>query len=135
MKREEKVLEYLYFWDRPISPGLLRKQLEMKHSTLNSVLKRLEGDGLVFWEKYGSVQLTEQGITEAAHLSKHHFIVEKFLTDILDLAPDEAHKEALHLAPHINCVVIDAICQKMNIPEERVDKSFCKERNYLENQK
>ncbi len=130
MDREEKVLEFLFFWERPISPGNLRKHLDMKHSTLNSVLKRLEKDKMVNWEKYGSVTLTKHGKKKAGHLSNHHFIVEKFLIETLDIPEKKAHEEALELSPHISCTLIEAISKKMGFSVDKINKSFCSERNY-----
>jgi DtxR family Mn-dependent transcriptional regulator len=131
MNKEDKVLEFLYYWNRPISSGILCKELNYKHSTLNSVLSRLVERGLVEWEKYSQIRLTEDGIETAAHLSNHHFIIEKFFIEHLSLSKEVAHKEAVKLAPHIDCVIIDAICQKLGVSHEEINKQFCSQRDYL----
>jgi len=129
--KKHSILEYLFYWNRPISPGVLTKQLEMKHSTLNSALKRLENQNLIQWDKYSQVQLTVEGKEQASHLSNHHFIVEKFLTDVLNLSPSLAHDEALNLSPYISCTVIDAMCVKMQISNDTLNSDFCKQRTYI----
>jgi DtxR family Mn-dependent transcriptional regulator len=130
MSTEDQVLEFLFFWARPITAGNLRTRLEMKHSTLNSVLQRLVNKQEISWQKYGSIELTEKGREIASHLSNHHFVVEKFLVDELHLQTSEAHQEALALSPHISCKVIDAICDKLGVSHNTVNKSFCTERSY-----
>ena len=132
MKKEDQVLEFLYFWNRPISTGNLRKHLDMKHSTLNSVILRLVEQKLVIWEKYSLVKLTEEGKDTAAHLSNHHFIIEKFFIEHLDLSEKIAHEEAVILSPHLSCIVIEAICKKLGVSHQEVNKHFCSQRNYLQ---
>ena len=131
INKDDQVLEFLYFWDRPISSGALRKELNIKHSTLNSVIQRLERNRLVVWEKYSLVKLTEKGKEDAAHLSNHHFIVEKFLIDVLEFSEIDAHNEALNLSPHISCKIVDAICIKLHISHKKINAQFCTERNYI----
>jgi DtxR family Mn-dependent transcriptional regulator len=131
LNKDIAVLEFLYYWDRPINSGTLRKELNLKHSTLNSVIERLVKKGFVDWEKYSLISLTETGKDEAAHYSNHHFIVEKFLIDILDMKEEAAHNEALNLSNHISCELIDAICKKMGISRRKINTQFCTEREYL----
>ena len=131
MNKDDMVMEFMYYLDRPISSGELRKRLNIKHSTLNSVIQRLENSGLVDWEKYSLVKLTETGKVKAAHLSNHHFIIEKFLIEELHFSEETAHKEALNLSPHISCNIIDAICKKMHISPRKINTQFCTERKYL----
>ncbi len=131
MNKDNSVLEFLFYWDRPINSGTLRRELNIKHSTLNSVIERLQKKGLVEWEKYSLISLTETGKHEAAHLSNHHFIVEKFLTETLNMNEIDAHEEALKISPHVSCKIIDAICKKMNISHKEINTQFCTERDYL----
>ena len=65
--KEHKVLDFLFYWGRPIRVGDLVKELKIKHSTLNSVLHRLSDEGMIRWETYGPVSLTENGKEKAAH--------------------------------------------------------------------
>ncbi len=54
--------QHAWAYDKPgksiFAPKLLRDlsdKLEIKHSTINSVLKRLEKDRFIVWEKYGKL--------------------------------------------------------------------------------
>ena len=131
MNKEETVLEFLYYWNRPISSGILRKELEFKHSTLNSVISRLVEQGFVVWEKYSLVKLTDKGRDTAAHLSNHHFVIEKYFIEHLDLPEDIAHEEAVKLSPHIGCTVVEAICKKLGVSHDVINKQFCSQRDYI----
>ena len=134
-EKEHTVLDFLYYWNRPIRVGDLVKQLNIKHSTLNSVLHRLTEQKLVNWETYGLVTLTATGTETAAHLSNHHFIIEKFLKESLELNAEEAHEEAIHLAGAVSCRLIDAMCKKLQISHEENTTNYCSQRNYLEENK
>lgn len=129
-EKENLILDFLLYWNRPIRAGDLVKELDIKHSTLNSVLHRLSDQELVDWQSYGPVQLTEKGIEQATHLSNHHFIVEKFLKESLNLTPEQAHMEAIHLAGAISCNLIEAICKKLNLSHEQNNQRLCLERKY-----
>ena len=127
---ENQVLDFLFFWRRPIRVGDLKTHLIIKHSTLNSVLKRLESQNFVKWEKYGPVELTNEGMEHAAHLSNHHFIIEKFFKQILSLPEEDAHNEAIHLAGAFSCQIIGAMCEKLGITEDNIHNEFCDSRDY-----
>lgn len=129
-EKETKVLDFLYFWGRPIKVGELVRHLSLKHSTLNSVLKRLVEKDLIKWAKYGPVQLTNLGNDKGAHFTNHHLIIEKFLKESLNISDEFAHSEALKLANVISCELIEKICEKYKIPEDKMNYSFCEERNY-----
>ena len=129
-EKEIKILDFLFYWGRPIKAGEIVKELKLKHSTLNSVLKRLTKQQLIKWEKYGAVHLTEVGTSKAAHLTNHHFIIEKFLKETLDISDDFAHKEALNLSRLISCELIEKICEKYKYCPNTMNYNFCEPRKY-----
>ena len=130
MNKEDSILDFLFFWKRPISPGNLKKKLDMKHSTLNSVINRLQKKDFLIWEKYESIRLTEKGKEEAMHFSKHHFIIEKFLIEDLKISEDIAHSAKRNKPSYIDCTLIEAICTKMDYNFSEINDSFCTRRNY-----
>jgi Mn-dependent DtxR family transcriptional regulator len=116
-QKENLILDFLFYWMRPIRAGDLAKELNIKHSTLNSVLHRLEQQFFITWSSYGPIALTESGKEYAFHLSKHHWLIERFLKSTLDLTDTEVHQEALHLAGAVSCRLIESICNKLNITD------------------
>jgi len=130
-EKENLVLDYLYSHKIPIKAGVLKSRLKFKHSTLNSILKRLEEQELLSWEKYKEIQLTEKGRESAKHVSNHHFIIERFLKESLNCSEELAHNEALHLAGAFSCELIEEICKKLNISHKDSHDHFCDIRRYF----
>ncbi|HUU89321.1 MAG TPA: iron dependent repressor, metal binding and dimerization domain protein [Candidatus Glassbacteria bacterium] len=125
MKRRDdleiKVLEFLYKWFRPIRIGDLRKELlqekiNIPHSSLNSIVLRLEKEGFVSWEKYGAVKLTQEGQQKAAHQQRHFHLLVMFLMDTLGLSHEDARKESYRISSLISCNLIEAMNQRLNNP-------------------
>ncbi|QEE15053.1 metal-dependent transcriptional regulator [Promethearchaeum syntrophicum] len=130
-EKENLVLDFLFFWNCPITAGCLKSELNFKHSTLNSILKRLEKQELLTWEKYKEIKLTEKGRESAMHVSNHHFIIERFLKDSLNCSEELAHNEALHLAGAFSCELIEEICKKLKISHNDSHGNFCDIRKYF----
>ncbi|MEA2071372.1 MAG: iron dependent repressor, metal binding and dimerization domain protein [Asgard group archaeon] len=125
---ENKVLDFLYSWMRPIRIGDIRTELKKKgydipHSSLNSIVDRLRKDELVTWEKYGPVSLTDKGETKAAHRQRHFHILVMFLKNSLDLSLEEAQEESKILSSVISCNLINKIDNKLDSPKI----CFCEE--------
>jgi Mn-dependent DtxR family transcriptional regulator len=125
------MIEFLFYLNRPIIPGDLSNELQIKHSTLNSVLKRLQEEGMINWEKYRNISLTEKGIETGKHLTQYHLILERFLSEVLGMESNVAHSEALDLSPHVSYNLIKSICEKLGISHNNLNRQFCKARNYL----
>lgn len=64
---------------------------------VTKMLKTMRDDGLVVYEAYRGVRLTESGTATATELARHHRLLERFLTDTLGFSPDAAHDEAERL--------------------------------------
>ena len=76
------------------------------------------------------VELTELGQSNAEHITNHHFILERFLKDSLEVSNEFAHQEALKLSNVISCELIDKICEKYNYKTDDLNFSFCEQRKY-----
>lgn len=119
---ERKILEFLHGWLRPIRVGDLKTELakegiDIPHSSLNSVIQRLEKEGLLTWEKYGPVALTEKGKKEAAHNQRHFHLFAMFLVQTLDISIEQAKKESYQISGALSCDLIDSINDALNNPE------------------
>ena len=64
---------------------------------VTKMLKTMSGGGLVNYAPYRGVRLTATGAQSAIELSRHHRLLERFLTDCLGFPPDAAHEEAERL--------------------------------------
>ena len=125
---ENQVLEFLFYWKRAIRPGDLRKKLNIKHTTLNSILNRMKD--YIIWEKYGPVSLTKAGQKRAEHLTNHHLIIERYLKATLDISDEVAHQEALQVAGTFSCNLIEAMCTKLSVSHNDFHPTFCNQREY-----
>ena len=114
--QEKKILEFVYRWLRPIRVGDLSKEMNIKHTTLNSQLESLEKKRLIQWNRYGPVKLTSKGEEKAKHINRHHGIIETFLIEILGMDIEKAQNETLVLAPVVSCNFVNALGEKFNLP-------------------
>jgi DtxR family Mn-dependent transcriptional regulator len=99
-----------------IKPGDLSKRFDIRHSTINSALKRMESRGLIKWNHYSVIELLDKGFDELKHAEVHHHLIEVYLYETLHMTPDEAHEESFRLAPHVSCTMIKRICDKYGNP-------------------
>jgi len=78
----------------------LADKLGVSPASVSEMIKALSGDGFVTYTKYRGAELTPEGLSYAKQLRKKHHIMERFLTDVLDLDSDTAHMEA-HKMEHV----------------------------------
>ena len=62
--------------------------------SVNKAINNLKNDGLVNYESYGKIELTEEGEELAKKILEAYDIVYLFLKDVLNLNDLEAKKEA-----------------------------------------
>jgi DtxR family transcriptional regulator, Mn-dependent transcriptional regulator len=72
-------------------------QLNVRPATATDMLKKLKEKGLVDYQKYGKVSLTEIGRTHAINVVRKHRLWETFLYDKLEFSWDEVHEVAEQL--------------------------------------
>lgn len=119
-EKEQKVVIFLYEWDRPIRVGDIRRYVDFPHSTLNSVIKRLKAKNVVNWEEYGLVNLDTIGKKIAAHHLQHHMTIHHFFQESLGLSAEEAHVEGLKSAGILSCKTVRLM--KANIPDRELNQ-------------
>ena len=117
---EKQVMLFLYRWFRPIRIGDLKTHLKMKHSTLNSIIRRLQEQGLVSWVKYGPVELTDAGKKAVAHFDKHAHVIASFLQVTLEVDNEWAKAQSFAMAQNSSCELINMIISKLGLSECRV---------------
>lgn len=72
----------------------LSRHLGIKMPTVNSMVKKLEEKGLVHYESYKPLRLTEQGRTEAALIIRKHRLTEMFLVEKMGFGWESVHEIA-----------------------------------------
>src|SRR3989337_1563843 len=68
--------------------------LGVSRAGVTSMLRSLKTRGLVVHERYGLVELTEDGVRCAKMPETNREVLSEFFTRILDLDPDVAHEDA-----------------------------------------
>ena len=80
----------------------IAKKLNKTKSTVNYSIKNLKEEGLIDYETYGEISLTEKGKRQAQKILEAYDIVYLFLTEILQLKQEEAEKEASKIKATLN---------------------------------
>ena len=86
--------------------GDIAKFLDVKSSSVNVAINFLAENGLVVHEKYGYVDLTEEGERVAEEIQKKHDILYKFLNELLFIDGDIAAKEACEIEHSVSAETI-----------------------------
>ena len=94
---KENYLKALYFLnekDGRINVTELSKRLGVSKPTASNMVKSLEEEGWVVYQKYKPVQLTEKGRKAAALVIRKHRLTEMFLHKIMGFGWEEVHEIA-----------------------------------------
>jgi DtxR family Mn-dependent transcriptional regulator len=96
--------------DQRVGMGEIAAALEVAPGTVTAMMKTLSESGLVDYEPYSGVLLTESGRRLAAHVQRRHRLVELFLVEVMQLDWSEVHAEA-ELLEH---AVSDRLIERMD---------------------
>ena len=72
----------------------LASKLDVSKASVNHAIKHLKEVGYVEQPHYGDITLTKQGAQYAAGISERHHVLNRFLVDVLGVAPEVAAEEA-----------------------------------------
>ncbi|MFX0015352.1 MAG: hypothetical protein ACFFB2_09630 [Promethearchaeota archaeon] len=115
---EKLILLYLYVREKPITAGHLFEVLTGEYGfsrtrqSFHSMIKKLKKSEFISWERYRTVELTENGKEHALHYNWHMHLLEKYFHETLDLPEDLIRKETLQLTPIVSCGFINALKDK-----------------------
>ena len=94
-----------------VGTSALADYMGVSPGSVTEMLKVLKREGYVNYEKYRGVSLTESGYRIARDLRRKHHIMERFLTNVLDMDKDNAHEQA-HIMEHaISNDAAERICR------------------------
>ncbi len=79
---------------RPVSTQSLADQMKVRPASVTGMLKKLAELGLVDYEAYRGVRLTEAGYKVALEVLRHHRLIEAYLHQALGYGGEEVHAEA-----------------------------------------
>lgn len=101
-------------------------RLGVKMPTVTNMLKTLSKKGLIEYEKYEYLELTNRGSAIGSEIGRRHNILRNFLTDILKINAKTADEEACRMEHGMSHATMHRLIEFMNFlqPSSR-DKSIC----------
>jgi len=97
----EDYLKAIYALEREqgerASTSAIADRLGVSAPAATTMIKKLAGLGLVRYERYRGVSLTDQGERAAVEVIRHHRLLEQFLAEKLGVPIDDVHEEAERL--------------------------------------
>ena len=118
-KSERETLKAVYRLTKGAEPahtGDLAEKLEVSPSTVTTTVKRLADRSLVEHVLYKGVELTDAGRREAISAIRRHRIVERFLSDMLGYAWNEADRLATNFEHELPQEVEDRLFVALDRP-------------------
>lgn len=116
-KSEEDYLEAIYVIrqnKKAVRTKDVAKHLNIKLPSVTESIKKLSQKGLTVYEKYGLIQLTEQGEKYAKEIFKKHQALLKFLTRVLCVKKDTALKEACLMEHSLSTETLNKLTRFVN---------------------
>ena len=110
---KENYLKALYYLDRKdknISMSDLSKDMKVSIPTVNSMVKRLQEEKWVVYEKYKPLRITKKGKRQAALIIRKHRLTEMYLVQLMGFGWDEVHD----IAEEIEHIKVDALFDRMD---------------------
>jgi DtxR family Mn-dependent transcriptional regulator len=100
----------------PVLNGEVAERLGVTPATATSMLKRLDGLGLVAYLPYRGATLTPAGERVALEVIRHHRLIEAYLSEALGMPSDRVHEEAEVLEHYISEELEALIAAKLGEP-------------------
>jgi DtxR family Mn-dependent transcriptional regulator len=99
-----------------VSTNALAERLGVSAASASSMVKRLDGLGLVEHVPYKGVALTERGSKVALEVLRHHRLLERYLAEELGVPWDRVHDEAEILEHVLSEELEELIAVKLGHP-------------------
>src|ERR1700756_598432 len=115
----EDYLRTIYALEEEVQPVIAARVAEevgVTPSTMVSTLRRLAGEGYLKVVRRKEIHLTAEGKQVAERILRRHFLIERFLTDLLGLDWVKAHQEAHRLEHAVSQDVEERLSKLLNDP-------------------
>ncbi|OHD06469.1 MAG: hypothetical protein A2086_01800 [Spirochaetes bacterium GWD1_27_9] len=87
----------------------LSQKLNVKKPSVINALKELENRHFVSHEKYGYIELTDEGKNEAQTILNKHIMLKRFLKDIIGVSEEVAENDACSIEHYLNIETLQKI--------------------------
>ncbi len=99
-----------------VPTGEIAAALQVAPGTVTTMVKAMAGSGLLSYERYCGVELTDAGRKLACHVLRRHRIVELFLVEFMAMDWSEVHTDADRLEHAVSDRVIDRMYEMLGSP-------------------
>ena len=116
--REDYLIEILRMTkgEGKVKTNDLANKLKISPASVSEMIKILSDEGYVKYAKYRGAELTPAGLEYATKLRRKHDLMERFLTEVLDMEPDAAHEEAHKMEHAMSDESAHRICRIIGAP-------------------
>ena len=111
-----KALHFLHQKNIHISLSELGKKMGVSKPTVNDMVKKLQTNGWVKYERYKPIALTEEGKKTAAFIVRKHRLSEMFLVKIMGFGWEEVHDIAEELEHTKSDILFDRMDELLGFP-------------------
>ena len=101
---------------QPVIAARVAEEMGVTPSTMVSTLRRLDAEGYLKVVRRKEIHLTTEGIQIAERILRRHFLIERFLTDLLDMDWVKAHQKAHRLEHAVSQDVEDRLAKLLSYP-------------------
>ena len=98
-------------------PGTIAKLLHISNAAATDMSKKLAEKGLLKYEKYQELQLTDKGTEMALSVIRKHRLWESFLFKLFDMSLHDIHREAELLEHQTSDLLADKISAYLGHPK------------------
>lgn len=81
----------------------IANQMEVTKASTNNALNLLKDQGLINYEKYKNITITNNGIVRAKYIERRHELFRRFLRDVIKTDEHLVEDETERLAHCISC--------------------------------
>lgn len=99
-----------------VSTNAMAALLSISAPSVTDMAQRLLAAGLVNYEKYHGISLTEAGAQEALRIIRRHRLIEMYLVNHLGYALNEVHDEAERMEHAVSDRFMEALANKLDNP-------------------
>lgn len=113
----KKIFNHSQIYNDNINTVKLAQGLSVSNAAISDMAKKLSRKGLVTYEKYKGMELTDKGKRIALNVIRRHRLWELFLVKVLNYPWSEVHDQAEILEHHTSENLIDRIDEYLGFPE------------------
>src|ERR671912_266519 len=118
---EEEYLQILFWLQEaklPMTGANVARAMQLSAPTVHEMVGRLERDGYITRAADKAIAFTDNGREHAENVVRRHRLIERFLTDILEIPWDEVHEEAERLEPGREGVIAESDDESVSVDFE-----------------